>query len=96
MKCIFCFNETGKVYFDKKDRPYFYCNLCSHRIFFRSPIGLKSILVWAETAKALSQAEYIALLEKVENSLIYQHKDVKKWVKDKITESDVVSNPRGE
>ena len=98
MKCLFCFNEnnTAKIYFDRKGRPYFFCSLCSHRIFFRSPIALKSVLCWSETAKALSQQEFITLLQKVENTPVYRNENVQKWIASVNHDSEVVFKDKKE
>lgn len=90
MKCIFCFNDSARIHHDRKDRPYYFCSLCSHRIFFRSPIALKAILVWIETAKALSQQEFLTMLQKVESTTVYQHQAIQKWVAKETIQEEVV------
>lgn len=80
MRCIFCFNDTAKIFWDRKNRPYFYDPVCGNRIFFRSSTALKAILRWVEIAGAIGQSEWIDMLKEVEASQVYRHGDIQKWV----------------
>jgi hypothetical protein len=92
MKCIFCFSDESKIYFDKKERPYYYCNLCSGRIFLRSKIALQAILVWTEAARSLTQQEFVQALQRVEQTQVMQNESIKKWVeKSRVTQDVVVA-----
>jgi len=53
MFCIGCFREGAMVKVDKKHRPYFVCECCGTRSFFRGPGSLKG---WAVVYDGLSKA----------------------------------------
>lgn len=93
MKCIFCFGDNAKIHFDKKNRPYYFCGWCSHRIFFHSPTAYKAIMAWTETAKALSQNEFSQMIANMENNVAVKHEKVQQWMQEeqKILEEVVVS-----
>lgn len=90
MKCLFCFNETGKIYFDKKNRPYFYDPLCGNRIFFRSPMALKAVLAWAKMASGITQQDFIALLNTVETGIVFRDSEIQKWVAGVETPAEII------
>ena len=96
MRCIFCFNETGKIYFDRKGRPYYFDPLCGNRIFFRSPIALKAIMAWSETAKSISQEEFLTMIRNMENTQIYRDNDVQKWVNEVEKPEEIIRSKKDE
>lgn len=57
MDCPFCLQKGLSIKFDKKSKPYFKCELCSHRVFVNSCRALSSILAWSKTISTLNADE---------------------------------------
>lgn len=90
MRCIFCFADDAKILFDRKSRPYMFCQWCSHRIFFHSPIAYKAILAWAETAKALTQDQFRQMILNMDASEGVRNQKVQDWIQQREQQKDVV------
>ena len=90
MKCIFCFGDDAKIHFDKKNRPYYFCPWCSHRIFFHSPAAYRAIVAWTETAKGLTQDQFRQMIANMDQAQAVKHQKVQEWMQEKEADKDAV------
>lgn len=59
LKCPFCLNsDCFNLRFDKKNKPFFSCELCRHKVFIMSGAVIGSIYMWCKTLESCD-AEFV-------------------------------------
>lgn len=81
-KCPFCFNRTFRLRFDKKNKPFFCCTFCKHKVFIMNKVALLSVISWCTTLERIDSSEVKNILceaSEVFNTVKQSSEACKQW-----------------